>query len=107
MEAPTKGGFPMNCCGQDHNEKNKRAKGGMAHLWMMALCCGAPLLIVLAVSALGANFPAVRAWLVSILPFACPVLMLLMIPLMLFRGRRGRRGGIPAEPDGKTDEKEK
>lgn len=90
----------MNCCGHNHNNgKQSKKHGTMSHVWMMALCCGAPLLILLAVSALGANFPAVRTFLISILPFACPVLMVLMVPMMFVHGRRKDCGQVPAEAE--------
>lgn len=89
----------MNCCNHNsndpngNNQKNQHAhKGGhVSHLLMMALCCGAPLLILLALPLLGQNLPGLRAVLVSIAPFICPVMMIGMIPMMLRHGKDDSR----------------
>jgi len=81
----------MNCCDNNKNEsknKNKNVhKGHMSHMWMMALCCGAPLMLLLVISLLRASFPGIRVVLIGILPFLCPVLMIFMIPMMLKKGK--------------------
>lgn len=79
----------MNCC--NHNKKdnqdNRPHKGHMSHIWMMVLCCGAPLLVLLLISLIGVSFPEIRAVLVLILPFICPVLMVGMIPMMFIKNK--------------------
>lgn len=85
----------MNCCGHnDGHHDNRQKKGRMSHLWMMVLCCGAPLLALFLISFLGSGFPAVRTFLAPIVPFLCPVLMIGMILMMLMKGRR-RDDGEP------------
>lgn len=80
----------MNCCHHsDHDNHHK--KGHLSHIWMMALCCGAPILAVLFILLSGSRFPAVSAFLLSAAPFLCPVLMFGMIPLMLMKGRREKK----------------
>lgn len=82
----------MNCCNHnsnDTNENNQKSqhthKGGhLFHMLMMALCCGAPVLILLAVPLLGSSLPGLRAVLLGIAPFLCP---LMMIPMMLRHGK--------------------
>jgi len=49
-----------------------------SHLKMMALCCGAPFLILLILSLLG-----YKGVLQNIIPFICPIMMLAMIPMMM------------------------
>ena len=86
----------MNCCNHhtddphDRNEKeNTHAHHGhMSHMWMMALCCGAPLVLLLVISVLGASLPGLKALLISILPFICPIMMIAMLPMMFMHGRR-------------------
>ena len=80
----------MNCCDHNSNDsngndkKNKHAhKGHMSHMWMMALCCGAPLILLFVVFLFGASFPALKVGLISVLPFICPIMMIGMIPMML------------------------
>lgn len=93
----------MNCCNHNHkNDTHKKhsAKGPMSHMWMMALCCGAPLVLLGAVSLLGAGFPAVRAVLLNILPFVCPIMMVAMLPMMFMHGRHeepAREETLPVE----------
>lgn len=87
----------MNCCdhnadgSNENNQKHKHAhKGGhMSHMWMMALCCGAPIIILLAVFLLGSSLPGLKTVLLSIAPFLCPIMML---PMMLMHGRHENNG---------------
>lgn len=92
----------MNCCNHnsngtnENNQKNQHARhkhGPLSHMLMMVLCCGAPLLILLVVPLLGSNLPGLKAFLVSIAPFICPLMMIGMIPMMLRHGKQddGRR----------------
>ncbi len=76
----------MNCCNHN-NDKNHHGKGHMSHLWMMILCCGAPLLVLLLLPLLGTRFPGISLFLASIAPFLCPVLMIGMIPMMFMKDR--------------------
>jgi hypothetical protein len=80
----------MNCCnngGKVKLKKSKRPHKHMSHMWMMVLCCGAPLILLLVISLLGASFSGLKLGLVGILPFICPVMMIAMIPMMLRRGK--------------------
>lgn len=52
-----------------------KQKGHMLH---MAVCCGLPLMIVLVLPLLG-----YKGVLLSIAPFLCPILMLIMMPMMM------------------------
>lgn len=71
----------MNCHGHDDNNENNK-KSSMKHMLLMVLCCGLPILIALAIPFLkiGGGF---KVALGSIVPFLCPIMMLLMIPMML------------------------
>lgn len=74
----------MKCCNQSKNNKHL----GHSHsIWMMILCCGVPILLFFVISMLGANFTALKAVLISILPFLCPAMMLLMIPMMFMKSK--------------------
>jgi len=91
----------MNCCKKDNNVeatenlsipdrgKNTKAKGHMSHMWMMVLCCGLPLALIFVLPMLGISF--FNGALLGIIPFLCPLMMLLMIPMMM-RGNRGSQG---------------
>lgn len=69
--------------------KNGSHKGHMLH---MILCCGLPLLILLVLPLFGYSGILQR-----IVPFICPVMMLLMIPMMM----RGHGGGCHERSDRK------
>ncbi|HZK71836.1 MAG TPA: hypothetical protein VFD03_10050 [Clostridia bacterium] len=81
----------MNCCNNNKNDstdKNNNAhKGHMSHMWMMALCCGAPIILLLIISLLGASFSGIRGSLLGFLPFICPIMMVFMIPMMFRKGK--------------------
>ena len=81
----------MNCYNNNENDntdkKNKAHKGHMSHMWMMALCCGAPIILLVIISLLGVSFSGIRASLIWILPFICPIMMVFMIPMMFRKGK--------------------
>lgn len=82
----------MKCCDNKHDNGNKQEnkhKGHMSHMWMMALCCGAPMLLILLIPIIGASMPGLRNTLAAITPFLCPLMMLIMIPMM-FRKEKGK-----------------
>lgn len=83
----------MNCCNNNHDNGEKQKnnhKGHMPHIWMIALCCGAPLIILLLVPIIGNVIPSARNVLISIVPFLCPLIMLLMMPMM-HRGNKEKQ----------------
>lgn len=76
----------MNCCknNQDvNNEKHDHKKGHMPHMIMMALCCGAPILLFLLLPFINKLIPCSYGVLVWIAPFLCPLLMLPMMISMI------------------------
>jgi hypothetical protein len=85
----------MDCCNHNsngssgNNQKNQHAHHGghMSHMWMMALCCGAPLILLFAVSLLGTGLPGVKAVLLNVVPFICPIMMIGMILMMFMHGK--------------------
>lgn len=70
----------MNCCKNQNNENRKKHKRHMLH---MILCCGLPLLIIFVLPLLG-----YKGFLTTIAPLICPIMMLVMIPMMM-RGNGG------------------
>lgn len=88
------GVIQMNCCKNNHENKPSTSqnemqsgkgshKGHMAHIKMMALCCGLPVLLLFLLPLLG-----YKGFLTGILPFLCPILMVAMMPMMLGMGRK-------------------
>lgn len=93
----------MKCCennnqnnqGQNHNHKHK---GHMSHMLMMALCCGAPVILLLIIPLLGSRLPGLRGFLTTITPFICPLMMIMMIPMM-FGGHKKDQDSTPRGTD--------
>lgn len=67
----------------DNKDTKVQKHGHKSHLLHMALCCGLPLLILLVLPLIG-----YKGILLSIAPFICPIMMLVMVPMMM-RGHGG------------------
>lgn len=91
----------MNCCSNNGKKefvkvsnqtqgRNTKHKGHMSHMWMMALCCGLPIVVVLILPLFGVSL--FKGGLLGIVPFICPIMMLIMIPMMM------RKNNCNAEP---------
>lgn len=74
----------MNC---HDNKNNNKSHSSLKHMLHMIICCGIPILIVAVLPFLKMN-AAFKATILSITPFICPIMMILMIPMML-KGMRG------------------
>lgn len=76
----------MNCHGNNKNSANEKGnghKGHLPHMLMMALCCGIPVIIILLVPLIGSIVsPGISKVLLGIAPFLCPLMMILMMPMM-------------------------
>lgn len=73
------------------NEKqNGNKHSPMKHMLMMVVCCGLPLLLLLAVPFLGIFGTGFKLTISSIIPFLCPIMMLFMIPMMLKHSKDGK-----------------
>ena len=62
-------------------------------LMMVALCCGAPILILLIITLLG-----YQGILFTLLPFICPIMMVLMMPMMLRGGNKDKSEQTEEKP---------
>ena len=83
----------MKCCSDNHTHDDNQHTNGphKNHLWMMLLCCGAPLLVAAFLIIFGGGFPAARNILLPIVPFLCPVIMLFMMLPMLLSWRKDKQ----------------
>ena len=82
----------MDCSNRNENDtdgkRNLKPHGGrISHIWMMLVCCAAPLVLILVIFLLGASLPGLRTALISVLPFVCPIMMIGMLPMMFMHGR--------------------
>jgi hypothetical protein len=75
----------MNNCHGNNSDNNKgnKHKGHLSHMLMMILCCGAPMLLLFLITILGRSNFGISGFFSRILPFLCPLMMLLMLPMML------------------------
>jgi len=101
----------MNCCNnKDHENKlaisqdemqpkKSKHKGHMSHIKMMAICCGAPVLLLLLLPLLG-----YKGFLLGILPFICPIMMVAMMPMMMGMGRNKDKQEKVGQPEVKSIE---
>lgn len=89
----------MNCCNDKNEEQKHESKkrlGNLKHLFMMILCCGAPLLLVSLLPVISAVIPGSENLLRTITPFLCPILMIGMIPMMVKEWKANSAGGKKA-----------
>lgn len=80
----------MRCCNGNHQHKEDRHeghRGHLSHIWMMLLCCGAPVLILLLLPAIRAVIPGAGNVVNKIIPFLCPLMMFMMLPMMFRRNK--------------------
>lgn len=85
----------MKCCNNapdGGNKQENKHKGHMSHILMMAFCCGAPIILLLLLPLIGTGIPWLRGALSTLIPFICPVMMIVMIPMM-FRKNKGNESG--------------
>ncbi|MEA4849783.1 MAG: hypothetical protein VB106_21335 [Clostridiaceae bacterium] len=59
------------------------------HMLHMALCCGLPIIIIVALPLIARFSPWTAGVLGRIAPFLCPLMMLSMLPMMFGGGRKG------------------
>ena len=93
----------MNCCNgknDGHTQEPNKNLGHLKHIFMMILCCGAPLLVVSLLPVISAVIPGSDSVLRTITPFLCPILMIGMIPMMVKEWKAnstGEKKAIQAE----------
>ncbi|MEQ8198210.1 MAG: hypothetical protein ABRQ27_09425 [Clostridiaceae bacterium] len=79
----------MNC---HENKKDTKNQSGhkhspLKHMLHMVLCCGLPILILFVLPFITRINPSVGGFLLKIVPFICPIMMISMIPMMMGMGK--------------------
>ena len=67
---------------------NKQGHSHAKHMWMMAICCGLPIIGFLAIGALGINAPSLE----TLIALICPIGMVAMM-YMMNRDKQGEGKG--------------
>ena len=80
----------MNDHESDEKKENTGSHGSTKHMLMMVLCCGLPILLIVALPFLKIGNSGFKVGLISVIPFLCPILMLFMIPMMLKGSKNGK-----------------
>lgn len=75
----------MKCHGNNKNGENRK-HNPMKHMLMMALCCGLPFIILGSLSFMNIG-GGVKTIISGIVPFICPLMMVLMMGMM-FKGMK-------------------
>jgi len=76
----------MSCHGNNKENKGAHNHSPIKHLLHMVLCCGLPILIFAALPFISKVSPEASRILAVITPFICPIMMIVMIPMMLGGG---------------------
>lgn len=82
----------MNCHGNNENNKNQQGAhkhSPLKHMLHMVLCCGLPIIVLGSLPLISRLSPAAAGVLGRIAPFLCPIMMLLVLPMMLRGGKKG------------------
>lgn len=81
----------MSCHGnnKENNGAHNHGHSPLKHMLHMILCCGLPIVIIGLLPFIARFSPGAGRVLGWIAPFLCPIMMLMMLPMM-FRGNKGR-----------------
>jgi hypothetical protein len=77
----------MNCHKDNEGKQGTHKHNPLKHVLHMALCCGLPIVIIGFLPLIARYSPAAGGVLGRIAPFICPIMMMLMLPMM-FRGNK-------------------
>jgi hypothetical protein len=79
----------MNCHGDKKEKQESHKHSPLKHMLHMLLCCGLPIVIIGLLPLIARYSPATSGILGRIAPFLCPIMMLLMLPMMFRRDKKG------------------
>lgn len=77
----------MNCHGNNEKNQGKHSHSPLKHMWHMILCCGLPIVVIGLLPVIAKYSPAAGGFLGRVAPLLCPIMMLMMLPMM-FRGNK-------------------
>jgi len=93
-------GNTVNMKNSNNRDNKKQGHSHAKHMWMMAICCGLPIVGFLAIGLLGLNIPSLETLFLII----CPIGMVGMM-YMMHRDSKGKeKGQSCCQPDKSKDE---
>lgn len=93
------GGLIMNCHEENKEKQISHKHSPLKHMLHMVVCCGLPIIIIGALPAIARLSPAAGEILGKLAPFLCPIMMLLMLPMMFRANKNGSCCGDERQPD--------
>ncbi|MDP4145331.1 MAG: hypothetical protein Q8936_12750 [Bacillota bacterium] len=79
----------MNCHGNYSKGKERTHNHGpLKHILHMVLCCGLPIVILLFLPIIARFSPSASGVIGRIVPFICPIMMILMIPMVMSNNKK-------------------
>lgn len=73
----------MNCHGNNKGKEGTHNHSPIKHMLHMIICCGLPIAIILLLPFISNYNPSAGRVLGFIAPFICPLMMIMMIPMMM------------------------
>ncbi|MDO8685837.1 MAG: DUF2933 domain-containing protein [Clostridiales bacterium] len=85
----------MNCHNDNNQAQNNHEKGHKGHgnhMLLMVLCCAIPIVLLLLLPVLRINIPALKRFLPYAVLLLCPLMHILMMPMMFRKDKKGENG---------------
>lgn len=79
----------MNCHDDKKGKQGTHKHSPLKHVLHMALCCGLPIVIIGFLPLIVRYSPAAGGILGKVAPFLCPIMMIMMLPMMLKGNKKG------------------
>lgn len=73
----------MNCHGDNKEKQGTHKHNPLKHMLHMVICCGLPIIIIALLPFIAKLSPSAGNAIGKITPFICPLMMLLMVPMMM------------------------
>ncbi len=73
----------MNCHEHSKEGQTSHKHSSLKHILHMAICCGLPILVIALLPIISRVSPSASGVIAFIVPFLCPIMMILMLPRML------------------------
>lgn len=79
----------MSCHGDNQEKQGGHNHSPLKHVLHMALCCGLPIVIIGFLPLIAKTSPEAGKMLGKTAPFLCPLMMIVMLPMMLGGKKKG------------------